>query len=99
MGCPICRDMERAIECRHAEYVEARFTAYFRFCTKLAARRMVELERAKNELVEHRQVCTAGGSVAHLPEQTMLTFPQADEAIPSSHRDTTRALIAMQAAH
>jgi len=75
MGCPICRDMERAIECRHAEYIEARFAAYYRFCTKLAARRMVELERAKNELEDHRMVCvSASGKSAHHPEQALLTF-------------------------
>jgi len=76
MGCPICRDLERAIELRHAEYVEARFASYYRFCTKLAARRMVELERAKNEMEEHRLVCVfAVRESAPLPEQALLSFP------------------------
>jgi hypothetical protein len=77
MSCLICRDMERAIESRHAEYVEARLAAYYRFCTKLAARRMVELERAKNELMEHKQVCSAAlGEPVQAPEQGQLAFPQ-----------------------
>ena len=76
MDCLTCRDMERVVKSRHAEYVEARLAAYYRVCTKLAARSMVDLERAKNELQEHQQVCASTArEPAHLPEQELLSFP------------------------
>ena len=76
MDCLICRDMERAVESRHAEYAEARFTAYYRFSTKLAARRMVELERAKNELLEHKLICAVTPREStRLPKQDLMAIP------------------------
>jgi hypothetical protein len=76
MGCLICRDMERAIESKHAEYIEARFAPYFRVSTKLAARKKVDLERAKYELEEHKLVCVSTvKDPALIPVQAMLSFP------------------------
>jgi hypothetical protein len=61
MDCSICRDLERALESRLSEYREARSAAYYRVSTALAARKNVDMERAKGDLEEHRLVCLSPG--------------------------------------
>jgi hypothetical protein len=79
MNCPHCRELEQAYEAALSEYVEARASAWFRICPKLAARKNVDMERTKYELEEHSLeehslVCvSAGKSVAPLPERDMST--------------------------
>ena len=65
MRCLICRDLERAFDARRSEYIEARCSASYRVCTKAAADKYVDMERAKSELEEQpagvrlrRVVCT-----------------------------------------
>ena len=73
-NCPVCRDLEQAYEAGLSEYAGARSSAYFRVCTKLAAQKNVEMERARYELEEHRAQCVfAVGMVARLPEQDVPT--------------------------
>jgi len=68
MGCPRCRDLERALDVRRSEYAEALASPYFQVSRKFAAYFRVELERAKNELEEHRWVCvTAANPPAAFP--------------------------------
>jgi len=70
MDCSICRDLERAFEAGLREYIEARFSACFQVCTKLAAQKNVEMERAKYEMEEHRARCVPTvGVLARLPER------------------------------
>ena len=59
MGCPICRNLERAFEAGLGEYIEARSSAYYPFCTKAAAYKKVDMERARYELEEHKLVCAS----------------------------------------
>ena len=59
MDCPICRSLERAFESGRSEYIEARLSACFRVCTEFAARKNVEMERAKYELEEHLSICVS----------------------------------------
>lgn len=59
MHCPLCQNLERALEDRQREYLEAVASAYFRVSRKLAAYRGVELERARLELEEHRSICVS----------------------------------------
>jgi hypothetical protein len=59
MGCAICRNLERAFEAGLREYIEARSSAYYPFCTKPAAYKKVDMERARYELEEHRLVCVS----------------------------------------
>ena len=74
MNCPHCRELEQAYEAALSEYVEARASAWFRICSKLAARKNVDMERTKYELEEHSRVCVfAGKTVAPLPERGMST--------------------------
>jgi hypothetical protein len=68
MDCPNCRDLKRAYEAWLGEYVEARSSVCFRLCTRLAARKNVEMERARYELEEHRFMCVSAVRVfARLP--------------------------------
>jgi hypothetical protein len=57
MDCTICKDLERALESRRSEYMEARSAAYYQVSTELAALKNVDMERAKGDLEEHRLVC------------------------------------------
>ena len=59
MVCLTCRDLNRAFETRRSEYIEARCSAYFRVSRKIAARKNVDMERAKSDLEEHRRVCAS----------------------------------------
>jgi hypothetical protein len=59
MGCLICKDMERAFEASHSEYIEARSSAFYRVSSRFAALKNVDMERAKNDLEEHRLVCVS----------------------------------------
>jgi hypothetical protein len=59
MRCLRCQNLEQALEVRQSEYNEALDSAYYRVSTKFAAYVSVELERARNELEEHRSVCVS----------------------------------------
>ena len=59
MGCPICRNLEQAFEVGLSEYIEARSSAGYQLSKRLAARKNVDMERARYELEEHRLVCVA----------------------------------------
>ena len=66
MNCFECKDLERYFDEMQARYVAARTSAYYRVCTELAAKREVDMERAKSALEEHRSVCASacGGTTA-----------------------------------
>ena len=55
--CLVCVDLTRALQVTLASYVEARSAAFYRVCTDIAAKREVDMERAKTDLQEHRLVC------------------------------------------
>jgi hypothetical protein len=57
MDCLICKDLERTLKSRRSAYREARAAAYYRVSTELAARKNVDMERAKSDLEEHQLVC------------------------------------------
>ena len=57
MTCPICLSLERAYEVAFSNYIEARSSASFSMCPKVAAHKNVEMERTKYELKEHRLLC------------------------------------------
>lgn len=59
MSCIRCQDLERALDVKGSEYSEALTSPYFRVSRKFAAYLSVELERARNELAEHRLICTS----------------------------------------
>ena len=55
--CLVCVELARALQVTSASYMEARSAAFFRVCTDIAAKREVDMERAKTDLHEHRLVC------------------------------------------
>lgn len=57
MDCLVCARLERLCEASLMEYIEARSSACYRVCTKHAAKKQVEMERAMYELEEHRSMC------------------------------------------
>ncbi len=57
MDCLTCVDLEHAFEFRLSKYIEARSAAYYRVSTELAAKKNVDMERARNDLDEHRLIC------------------------------------------
>jgi hypothetical protein len=57
MHCPLCGELERALEARRSEYIQASSLASRSVSSKFAAYMNVEMERALNELQEHRSVC------------------------------------------
>lgn len=59
MSCLRCQDLERALETRQSQYSEVLASTYFWVSREFAAYLSVELERAKNELEEHRLVCVS----------------------------------------
>jgi len=63
MDCLECRYLEQALKSDLGKYIEARSAAYYRVCTKLAAIRNVDMERAKNALEEHLLVCVSAAEV------------------------------------
>ena len=74
MNCSICRDLARAFEAGLSEYIEARSSTCYQVSTKLAAKKNVDMERARYELEEHRCVCVSAARVlALLPEPRVTT--------------------------
>ena len=59
MGCLECKNLKQAFESRLSQYVDARTAAYYRVTTELAAKKNVDMERAKNDLEEHQLVCVS----------------------------------------
>jgi hypothetical protein len=57
MDCPICRNLERTFKAGLSEYTEARSSACYQVSKRFAAKKNVDMERARYELEEHRLVC------------------------------------------
>ena len=57
VDCLECAQLDRALELTLASYRAARSAAFYQVCTDIAAKREVDMERAKNDLQEHRLVC------------------------------------------
>jgi hypothetical protein len=57
MNCAICTNLERALNFRLSKYIEARSAAFYRVSGELAAKRNVDMHRAKSDLEEHQLVC------------------------------------------
>ncbi len=59
MDCSECKSLEETLEASLSNYKEARSAAYYRVSTALAAKKNVDMERARNDLEEHQLVCAA----------------------------------------
>lgn len=63
MDCLECKNLEEALESRLSKYIEACSAAYYRVSTELAAKKKVDMERAKCDLEEHQLVCTSAAEM------------------------------------
>jgi len=69
MDCLICKDLTSAFEAGLSEYIEARSSACYLVSKRFAAKKNVDMERARYELEEHRLLCVSAVRVlAFLPE-------------------------------
>jgi hypothetical protein len=57
MDCPVCLGLKRAFDAEVSQYIEARSSVSFPVCTDVAARKKVDMERARYDLEEHHLVC------------------------------------------
>lgn len=68
MSCSECKDLRRAFTGSQARYLEARQAAFYRVSTELAAKRQVDMERAKSDLQEHEEVCLSAAALTAAAE-------------------------------
>lgn len=73
MDCSICRDLARAFEAGLSKYIEARSSASFQVCKSFAAKRNVDMERARYELEEHWLVCVSAVRLVALLQEPEVT--------------------------
>jgi hypothetical protein len=74
MECPICMDLARAFEVGLSEYIEARSSACYQVSKKFAAKKKVDMERARYDLEEHQLVCVSTfRELALLPQGSVST--------------------------
>jgi hypothetical protein len=66
MNCSECRDLYRVFERRNARYLEAREAAFFHISTRIAARKLIDLQRAMNDLREHQAECPWAIAAEHV---------------------------------
>jgi hypothetical protein len=59
MNCSECKNLKEAFESRLSEYMEARAAAYYRVSRELAAKKNVDMERARNDMEEHQSGCVS----------------------------------------
>ena len=59
MDCLECKNLNGDLEFKLSEYAEARSSAYYRVSTEFAAKKNVDMERARYDLEEHRAVCAS----------------------------------------
>jgi hypothetical protein len=57
LDCLECKDLDRVLKLTLASYREARSAPFYRVCTDVAARKEVDMERAKTALHEHQLAC------------------------------------------
>lgn len=65
MNCLECKNLKEAFESRLSNYIEARSAAYYRVSTELAAKKNVDMERAKSEFEEHQSLCVSAAEAKH----------------------------------
>lgn len=89
--CPICRDLERAFEATYGEYIEASQLASYRFCTKFAAHKRVDMERARYELEEHGAECVSAFRLTDVLPPPSIQYA-IDDSIDRSDAETVELL-------
>ncbi len=101
MGCVVCENLERVFKTKQKEYIEACSAAYYRVSRKFAAYKNVDMERARNELEEHRLVCVSALKDSASSAAGSSAVPHAAGNAPGTSPSKSHAvrLIKAQAAH
>jgi hypothetical protein len=68
MACLKCAHLEQLFESKLSNYGEARSAMFHQVSTELAARKRVDMERARNDLEEHQLVCLMRTSESSNPQ-------------------------------
>lgn len=63
MDCSKRTDLEQAFESGRSKYNEARSAVFYQVSTELAARKKVDMERARYDLEEHKLICRSCATV------------------------------------
>jgi hypothetical protein len=63
MNCLECKNLEEAFESRVGQYIAACSTAFYSVSTELAAKKNVDMERARENLENHRFVCVSAAEL------------------------------------
>ena len=71
MICTRCDELERALQVGQCNYCEAVASTFCRINIKVVAYKRVELERAKNELEEHRLIAHQASSIGNSSRPTL----------------------------
>jgi hypothetical protein len=69
MKCSDCKYLEGVFESRLTRYIAACSAAYYRVSTEFAAKKNVDMERAKNDLEEHQQLCPSVAEIRGAPSR------------------------------
>jgi len=56
-NCLECKDLNRIFKSELTKYLVARSATFYRISTEFAAKRQVDMERAKNNMEEHLLIC------------------------------------------
>jgi hypothetical protein len=62
MNCIQCEDLRRTFESAHIKYVAARSAEFYQVSTEIAAKKQVDMERARIDLQEHQATCSRLGA-------------------------------------
>jgi hypothetical protein len=72
LHCSVCRDLDRVFQAKLAKYVEACASPFYQVSKELAARKQVNMERAKNDLEEHLLICANPAADSAQPDPSAL---------------------------
>ena len=64
LRCSQCRELDRVLRRKLAQYAEACSSPFYQVTKELAARSQVNMERARNDLREHLLICTDRAAAA-----------------------------------
>jgi len=63
LNCLQCTDLSRTFKSAHVKYVAARSADFYRISTEIAAKKQVDMERARIDLQDHQVRCPSRSCV------------------------------------
>jgi hypothetical protein len=62
-NCPDCENLNQVFESKLSNYLAARSSVLYRISTEFAAKQQVDMERAKDDMEEHRVSCRSAAKL------------------------------------